>query len=325
MKKYILILIIFCGSWINLAADIHYGMNFKSLGTISKIIMPDKNHMQFDISFQDSDFTLIKRHYRQYSGYFPYDFIEFKIGGKSWPDGDYLITWMDYGTKPDIPTSAFHLLLPAGKKVERVEYDTTGTHLFATDFIARNDHPLGFYTYVKPTNDVLIDQGFADGYYPFLAEEFFYRPFVYDSVSKKLWMYKKLSMKLTLKDTTLIRNRFENPFWIFCKPFLLINPSDAEKFYPEEFVGIKDLKGEDASCIRAEGKNEIGGNVKEDIRDAYVEIRNDLGMRMEKIKVPERGKFTLNLESRNWSFGLYLCTLVADGARVGTTKIIIKP
>jgi hypothetical protein len=85
------------------------------------------------------------------------------------------------------------------------------------------------------------------------------------------------------------------------------------------------MEREDASCIRVEGKNEIGGNVNENIRDAYVEIRNDLGMRMEKIKVSERGKFTLNLGSRNWPFGLYLCTLVADGERVGTTKIMIKP
>ena len=70
------------------------------------------------------------------------------------------------------------------------------------------------------------------------------------------------------------------------------------------------------------GKNEIGGNVKEDIKDAYIEIRNGLGMRMEKIKVQDRGKFTLNLGNR--PAGLYLCTLVADGKRVGATKIIIE-
>jgi predicted nucleic acid-binding Zn-ribbon protein len=105
----------------------------------------------------------------------------------------------------------------------------------------------------------------------------------------------------------------------------VINPEDGEKFYPEEFVGIKDMESGVACYIRVAGKNEIGGSVKEDIRDAYVEIRNDLGMQMEKIKVPERGKFTLNLENRNWHPGLYLCTLVADGARVGTTKIMIKP
>ena len=106
---------------------------------------------------------------------------------------------------------------------------------------------------------------------------------------------------------------------------MTINLDDIKTFYPEVINGIQGLQTENNSCIYVREKNEIGGNVKEDIRDAYVEIRNDLGMRMEKIKVLERGKFTLNLESRNWTPGLYLCSLVADGERVGTTKIMIKP
>ena len=331
MKRYIFIFVLFCGIfYMNVSgkeATWWYGHNM-SIGVFSKVEMTDENHMQFEISFADSDYTIKRR-----SNDVKYDEIIFK---KTYPYDYCPNNWMVNSTMPDIPTSGFHVLLPGDREVDTVEYDTVGIHLFATDFVpARVGTDIGVIginaltyslEYSEYLTKVLEDRGDYDWFVPFRFEQFIYRPCVYDSISKNLWMMRKMVIKITLKPTERLKGRSVLSFSDIngmLRP--VINPEDGEKFYPEEFVGIKDLKGEEASCIRAEGKNEIGGNVNENIRDAYVEIRNDLGMRMEKIKVSERGKFTLNLGSRNWPFGLYLCTLVADGARVGTTKIIIKP
>jgi hypothetical protein len=318
MKRYIFIFVLFCGIFCTNVSGKEalwwFGDNI-NLGAFSKVEMTDENQMQFEISFADSDFTIKRR-----NNDLKYDEIIFK---KTEPYNDYRYNWMGNSTLPDIPTSGFHVLLPGDREVDTVEYDTVGTHLFATDIVPNPDNfsaPSEYFT------KVLEDRGYSN-VSVFRFEEFVYRPCVYDSISKNLWMMKKMIIKIALKPTERPKGSSIFTYREICNIMLrpVINSEDGEKFYPEEFVGIKSMEREDASCIRVEGKNEIGGNVNENIRDAYVEIRNDLGMRMEKIKVSERGKFTLNLGSRNWPFGLYLCTLVADGERVGTTKIMIKP
>jgi hypothetical protein len=322
MKKYIFIFVLFCGIFYTNVSGKEatwWYVDNMNLGVFSKVEMTDENHMQFEISFADSDFTIKRR-----SNDVKYDEIIFK---KTYPYDYYPNDWMVNLTMPDIPTSGFHVLLPGDREVDTVEYDTVGTHLFVTDFVPTKSNALTYSPgYSEYFTKVLEDRGYC-WFAPLRFEQFVYRPCVYDSISKNLWMMEKMVIKITLKPTERLKGSHIFTYREICNMRLrpVINSEDGEKFYPEEFVGIKSMEREDASCIRAEGKNEIGGNVNENIRDAYVEIRNDLGMRMEKIKVPERGKFTLNLESRNWPSGLYLCTLVADGARVGTTKIMIKP
>jgi len=286
MKKLIIILSIFFGMCTNIKAiqAMLWYMGYLNLGTFTTQMI-DENHMQILISFQDNDFSIISN---------------------------------------KIPTSGFHVILPADRMMESFECDTIGMHLFATDFYA--DH----YSTVVPDSSpaFVIDQGY---WYapPFQLEQFIYGPFYYDLKKKELWLVSKILIKLTLKPAEKYTNYSNSRLmrslsFVRDSSVLTINLDDIKTFYPEVVSGIEGLQTENNSCIYVRGKNEIGGNVKEDIRDAYVEIRNGLGMRMEKIKVPERGKFTLNLESRNWLPGLYLCTLVADGKRVGTTKIMIE-
>ena len=138
-------------------------------------------------------------------------------------------------------------------------------------------------------------------------------------------MYKKLSIKLTLKDTTIVRDAVGAKYTIFLREFQLVNPYDAERFYPEEFTGIETLGAGKESYLRIRSKNEIEGSVSEITQKAYIEIRNGLGQHVRSVAVSERGKFSINLGSENVSPGFYLCTLVADGKRIDTTKIIIQP
>ena len=287
-----------------------YG-EYLSLGTFTTQMI-DENHMQIWISFQDNDFSIIS-----YSDY-PYKLVEYRSSGQR----DWMLSFN--GLSVEIPTSGFHVILPADRMMESFECDTIGMHLFATDC------SVGRKSTVVPdsTPAFVRDQGDWDAP-PFHVEQFIYGPFYYDFKMKELWLVSKILIKLTLKPAeryTYSKDRLIGSLsFVRRKNTMTINLDDIKTFYPEVINGIQGLQTENNSCIYVREKNEIGGNVKEDIRDAYVEIRNDLGMRMEKIKVLERGKFTLNLESRNWTPGLYLCSLVADGERVGTTKIMIKP
>jgi hypothetical protein len=314
MKKLIIILSIFFGMCANakaIQAMWWYG-EYLNLGTFTTQMI-DENHMQIWISFQDNDFSIIS-----YPGYTD-KWVGYKTSvTHDWP-------WQFNRLSVNIPTSGFHVILPADRMMESFECDTIGMHLFATDFSANHNSD------VIPVSSpaFVIDQGY---WYapPFQLEQFIYGPFYYDLKKKELWLVSKILIKLTLKPAEKYTNYSNNRLmaslsFVRDSSDLTINLDDIKTFYPEVVNGIQGLQTENNSCIYVRGKNEIGGSVKEDIRDAYVEIRNDLGMQMEKIKVPERGKFILNLESRNWPFGLYLCTLVADGERVGTTKIIIKP
>jgi hypothetical protein len=313
MKKLIIILSIFFGMCANtkaIQATWWYG-EYLSLGTFTTQMI-DENHMQIWISFQDNDFSIIS-----YSDY-PYKLVEYRSSGQR----DWMLSFN--GLSVEIPTSGFHVILPADRMMESFECDTIGMHLFATDC------SVGRKSTVVPdsTPAFVRDQGDWDAP-PFHVEQFIYGPFYYDFKKKELWLVSKILIKLTLKPAeryTYSKDRLIGSLsFVRRKNTMTINLDDIKTFYPEVINSIQGLQTENNSCIYVREKNEIGGSVKEDIRDAYVEIRNDLGMRMEKIEVPERGKFTLNLENRNWPFGLYLCTLVADGARVGTTKIMIKP
>jgi hypothetical protein len=323
MKKLILLLFILFGVYANAAEYVCGKTNLPRLGTYSKLIMPDEYHMQFEINFEDSDFILERRE--------NIDKIWFKGEGlrgssKIWPDGDWLVSWMDYGTKPDIPTSAFHVLLPKGKYVVKAEYDTSGTHLFASNFRTTYTPSVrGNDDYIKDRSFILELTGVWVYSYPCILDECWYRPFVYDSTTKNLWMYKKLSIKLTLKDTTIVRDAVGAKYTIFLREFQLVNPYDAERFYPEEFTGIETLGAGKESYLRIRSKNEIEGSVSEITQKAYIEIRNGLGQHVRSVAVSERGKFSINLGSENVSPGFYLCTLVADGKRIDTTKIIIQP
>jgi hypothetical protein len=64
MKRYIFIFVLFCGIfYMNVSgkeATWWYGHNM-SIGVFSKVEMTDENHMQFEISFADSDYTIKRR------------------------------------------------------------------------------------------------------------------------------------------------------------------------------------------------------------------------------------------------------------------------
>jgi hypothetical protein len=313
MKRYIFIFVLFCGIFCtNVSGKEATGwyVEYLGLGTFTTQMI-DENHMQIWISFQDNDFSILT-----YPG-ISYKWVGYKTSGTH--------DWMssDNGLAVNIPTSGFHVILPADRMMESFECDTIGMHLFATDFSPHHNAVVP-----DSTPAFVRDQGYWDKR-PFHVEQFIYGPFYYDSKKKELWFVSKILIKLTLKPveryTCSKEQSLASLSVVRQRATMTINLDDIKTFYPEVINGIQGLQTENNSCIYVREKNEIGGNVKEDIRDAYVEIRNDLGMRMEKIKVPDRGRFTLNLESRNWPPGLYLCTLVADGERVGTTKIMIKP
>jgi hypothetical protein len=67
--------------------------NLPRLGTFSKVIMPDEYHMQFEINFEDSDFFLS-------NGNFMFKGEDNRGNYMTWPDYNWLFSWMDYGTEP---------------------------------------------------------------------------------------------------------------------------------------------------------------------------------------------------------------------------------
>jgi len=310
MRKLIIILSVFFGMCTNIKAiqAMWWYVEYLSLGTFTTQMI-DENHMQISISFQDNDFSIIS--YPDYE----YKWVGYKTSGTR----DWMLSFN--GLSVNIPTSGFHVILPADRMMESFECDTIGLHLFAADFSADRKS-----TVVPDSTPAFVrDQGYWDKL-PFHVEQLIYDPFYYDSKKKELWLVSKILIKLTLKPvekyTCSKEQSLASLSVVRQRASMTINLDDIKTFYPEVVSGIEGLQTENNSCIYVRGKNEIGGNVKEDIKDAYIEIRNGLGMRMEKIKVQDRGKFTLNLENR--PAGLYLCTLVADGKRVGATKIIIE-
>ena len=321
MKKIILLLFILLGICIKVDAGLKGTTNLPRLGTFSKVIMPDEYHMQFEINFEDSDFFLS-------NGNFMFKGEDNRGNYMTWPDGDWLYSWMDYGTNPNIPTSVFHLLVPNGKRVAQVEYDTTGTHLYTTNYHYYIAQPgdLSYRPNVKPRNFVLEYNGLLICYEPCHTEEFMYRPCIYDTVNhQNVWMYKKLSIRLTLKDTITTTGGESYTGFLLYKQFQLINPYDLARFYPEIYAGIETLETGKQSYLRIRSKNELEGSLSETTQKAYIEIRNGLGQHVRSVAVSERGVFSINLDSENVSPGFYLCTLVADGKRIGTTKIIVEP
>ncbi|MDD4760310.1 MAG: hypothetical protein PHU66_05795, partial [Bacteroidaceae bacterium] len=261
MKKLIIILSIFFGMCTNtkaIQATWWYG-EYLNLGTFTTQMI-DENHMQIWISFQDNDFSIIS--YPDYA----YKWVGYKTSGTH--------DWMSSfnGLAVNIPTSGFHVILPADRMMESFECDTIGMHLFATDFSPHHNAVVP-----DSTSAFVIDQGDWDAP-PFHVEQFIYGPFYYDLKKKELWLVSKILIKLTLKPVeryTYSKDRLIGSLsFVRRKNTMTINLDDIKTFYPEVINGIQGLQTENNSCIYVQGKHEIGGSVKEDIRDAYVEIRN---------------------------------------------------
>jgi hypothetical protein len=349
MKRFILFTAIFCGILSNMDGKQSvywwYAWNF-DIGTFSKVEMPDENHMQFEISFEDSDFTLKRRiNETVYDSIFYKGNQPYKARNKYGDSCGH--SWEVNFTRPDIPTSAFHLLLPADREVDTVEYDTIGKHLFATNVFPNLNtiedvFPIGARILETESASINSEESQSNWEYitsviedrgsnnrsPFRFEAFVYLPCLYDSVSKNLWIMKKISIKITLKPVERLTVKNWDPllFRDLClyskRP--VINPEDGAKFYPE-YTGIETLGAGKESYLRIRSKNELEGSVSETTQKAYIEIRNGLGQHVRSVAVSERGKFSINLGSENVSPGFYLCTLVADGKRIDTTKIIVEP
>lgn len=64
--------------------------------------------------------------------------------------------------------------------------------------------------------------------------------------------------------------------------------------------------------------------VNDNIKDAAVNVYNINGVFVKKIKVTNRGVFSINLSKEDLADGLYIYALVADGNIVSTKRVAIE-
>ena len=249
---------------------------------------------------------------------------------------------------PCIPSSGFTVLLPSNREVESVEYDVVDSHLWKTDITlcqlpfnnatssssraykikaayGTDNH---WTTYEESIYPAFVYFYLNSPFNPFRLGVFYYSPFTYDLDKKELWLANEIKINVKLKSAEQlsiewdIKGELKYLKQITRPRLLCINLGDIETFYGNIINGIKTVHDENTPTITDFKNGEIYGSIAMNIKTAVLEIRNTLGLTIEKRVIAERGNFISDL--KGLPAGLYLCSLITDGKLAVTKKICIN-